>query len=155
MTLQEQILRRIRTQNVKPTPKGYFKARDYVLWGLLGVFVAALSLGLGMVFFLVHSTDRSLLQKLSLTFSERLVYSIPIFWILVAAVAGVLAYLNFRKTRRGYRVSTEQFSIVTAVIAVAVGSILYAFDVAHSINNAATADIPLYNKVVPLNTDIW
>ncbi|HEU5114300.1 MAG TPA: hypothetical protein VFT82_00875 [Candidatus Paceibacterota bacterium] len=155
MSLQRQILERIRTEHVKPTPKGFFKARDYILWILLGVFVAALSLGFGMVIFLLHGTDQAVLGKLGLSVTERMLYSIPIFWIIATGVVAAIAYANFRRTRRGYRVSTKHFAIAAAIIAVALGSVFYALNVAEFVDTAAAKSIPLYNTVEPLNTKTW
>ncbi len=155
MTLQEQILKRIHTERLKPTPKGLFKARDYVLWGLLGLFAAALSLGFGMIIFMVQGTDRSIFERLGLSFSERLLYSVPIFWIVATAIVALAAYLNFKRTRRGYRVSARQFGLIAAVVAVAFGSIIYSFNITKYVDQAAAENIPLYGAVEPLNTNAW
>ncbi len=155
MSLQKQVLDRIRTQRVKPTPKGFFKARDYILWALLGVFVAALSIGTSMIIFMVRGTDRALYAKLGLSFSQKLLYSVPIFWIALTAVVGVVAYVNFRRTRKGYRLDTRQIVIAAAVVAAAFGSMAYAFNISRYVDKAAAENIPLYNAVAPFNTVRW
>lgn len=155
ITLQKQILDRIKTQRVRPTPKGYFKARDYIVWSLLAIFLGALSVAFGMVIFAVHSTDRSLFAKLGLSFSEKLFYSIPIFWIIATIVVGILVYVNFRHTRRGYRVSTTQFAVIATGVAIALGSLVYVFNVSKYVDQAAEENIPLYSAIVPLNTNTW
>ncbi|HVT74964.1 MAG TPA: hypothetical protein VHD69_00910 [Candidatus Paceibacterota bacterium] len=154
MTLQEQILKRIKTDKVRPTSRAYFRLRDYILWVLLGVFAAALSLGFGMIIFMIFGTDHTIFAKLGLSFSERLLYSIPIFWIVATIVVAVAAYINFRRTRKGYRVSARQFAVIAAVIAVAFGSMLYAFNVTRSVNRAAAENIPIYSAIV-LDTETW
>ncbi len=155
MTLQEQILKRIRTQHVKPTSKGYFRARDYIMWVLLGVFVAALSLGVGMIIFLLRGTDTALFSRLGLSFITRLAYSIPIFWIAITVILGIAAYMNFRRTRSGYRISMKQFVIVVTCVAIGLGTVVYAFDITKYIDTEAAANIPLYSAVEPLNTSTW
>lgn len=155
MTLQKQVLERIKTQGVKPVPRSFFKVRDYALWVLLGLFLAALSIGFGMIIFMVKGADLTLFEKLGFSTPEKIMYSIPYFWILsTLAVLGV-AYINFRNTRRGYRTSTKQFGIIVLLIAVALGSVAYVLNIAKFIDRAAAAKIPLYNAVVPLNTNIW
>ncbi len=155
MTLEKQILDRIKTQGVKPTSKGYFRLRDYALWVLLGVFLAALSLGFGMVIFMINANDPALLAKLGLSTSERIIYSIPIFWILATLAIAGIAYINFRNTKRGYKTSARQFGLVAVLIAVALGSIGYAFNVTKFVDRTASRRIPLYNSVVPFNTNVW
>jgi hypothetical protein len=155
LTLQKVILARIKTQGVKPMPKGYFKMREYILWGLLGVFVAALSVGFAMIIFMLKGTDMSLFNKLGLSITEKVLYSIPFFWIVASVVVATVAFINFRNTRRGYRTSTRQFALISVLISVGLGSVAYAFNVSEFVDRTASANIPLYNDVVPLNTNSW
>lgn len=155
MTLEQRILDRIKTERVRPTPKGYFKARDYVLWGLLGLSFAALSVGFGMIIYMVRTTDRSLFAKLGFSFSERLLYSIPVFWIIATlGIAGV-AYFNLRRTKKGYRVTPRQFVIAAALVAAGLGSLVYASNLSQYVDQAAAANIPIYSTVQPFNTNRW
>ena len=155
MTLEKQILQKIRERNLRPTPKGYFYARNIVIWVLLGVFVAALSLGFAMTIFMIHGTDFGLFAKLELSDSQKVIYSIPFFWIAASIAVAIVAYINFRNTRRGYKLSVKQFAFIAALIALAFGSILYSFDIAKYVDTAASENLPFYNAVVPLNTNRW
>ena len=155
LTLQKIILTRIKTQGLKPMPKGYFKTREYILWGLLGVFVAALSVGFGMIIFMVKGTDMSLFAKLGLSVPEKIIYTVPSFWIIVTVIAAVIAFINFRNTRRGYKTSVHQFVLISALISVGLGSVGYAFRVSEFVDHKASENSPLYNTVVPLNTNQW
>lgn len=155
MTLQKQILERIQREGVRPTPKGYFKARDFAFWCLLGVSVAALSVGFGMIIFMVRGADFALFERLGLTASEKVVYSIPFFWIIASLALAGIAFINFRSTRRGYRVSGRQFAIISALIALTLGSIAYALNITEYVDKVASENIPVYSAVVPLNTNLW
>ncbi|HEU0080506.1 MAG TPA: hypothetical protein VFQ72_00565 [Candidatus Paceibacterota bacterium] len=155
MTLEKRVLERIKAQGVKPTPKGFFKARDTMLWFLVGVFLAALSIGTSMIIFMVRSADRGVYARLGLSFSQKLLYSIPLFWIAATVVVGIIAYVNFRRTRTGYRLDTRQIVIAAAIVAAAFGSIAYAFNISRYVDKAASENIPLYNAVSPLNTTRW
>lgn len=155
LTLQKQILERIKSQGVRPTAKGYFRARDYVLWLLIGVFVAALGVGASMVAFLMRGIDRGLYAKLGLTFAQKVFYAVPSFWIVATILVAAIAFVNFRRTRKGYRLSAKHIAVITIASGVAFGSIIYALDVSKYIDRAAAENIPLYNSVVPLNTNTW
>lgn len=155
MTLQKQILDRIKTEGVRPTPKGFFRVRDYVMWLLLGIFVAAVSIGIAMIMFMIRGADQSLFAKLGFTIPERILYSVPFFWITATiAVLGV-AFINFRNTKRGYKTSARQFGLIALLVSLALGSVAYAFNVAQYIDKTASSRIPLYNSVIPLNTNRW
>lgn len=155
LSLQKQILDRIKAQQVRPTPKSFFRVRDYVLWGILGVSVAALSLGSSMVIMLIRGIDRGVLGRLGLSLPEKLFYSIPFFWVAVTLAIAAVAYVNFKRTRRGYRVSAKQFAITAVVVGVALGTLMYALNISRYVDRAAVQNIPIYSSVVPLNTNGW
>jgi hypothetical protein len=155
MTFEKQILERIKQRQLRPTPKGFFYARDLVIWLLLGVFVAALSLGFAMTMFMIRGTDFGLFEKLGLSSGEKVVYSIPFFWIAASVAVAIAAFINFRNTRRGYRMGAKQFALVAVLISIALGSVIYALDIAKYVDRAASENFPLYNSIVPLNTNNW
>lgn len=155
MTLQQRILNRIKIQHVRPTPRSFFKARDYMLWVLLGIFIVALSLGSSMVIFLINGIDRGLFARLGLSIPQKVFYSIPYFWIAATIIIAVIAFINFRRTRHGYRITTKQLAIMTALAAIGFGSIIYVFNISKYIDRAAIENIPLYSSMVPFNTSHW
>ena len=155
MTLEKQILERIRSKGVKPTSRGYFKARNYITWGLVAAFVVALSIGVGMIIFMVKGADTSVFNALGLSTPKKIIYSIPFFWIAASIAIAVIAYLNFRNTKKGYRITAKQFGLVTALIALALGSIVYALNITDFVDEVASHNIPLYKAIVPLNTNVW
>lgn len=155
MTLEKQILDKIRAQGVRPLPKRVFQIRDLALWGVLGALLALLSIGFGMIILGVSGADNALFNKLGLSLSEKVAYSIPYLWIGIAAVTAGFAFANYRRTRRGYRTSGKQFALVVTVVAVTAGSVIYAADVAELVDRTASENIPLYNQLTPLNTTTW
>lgn len=153
-TLQKQILEKIRTQGVKPLNKGFFRIRDYTLWTIVAVCSVALALGAGMIILMLKSIDHGLFSRLGLSLIEEFLYSVPTFWILATVVVAIAAYFNLRHTRRGYRISGKQFAIYAAIVALVLGSIIYALDISKYIDKAAHS-IPLYSTMVPFDTNTW
>jgi hypothetical protein len=155
MTFEQKILDRIKSGHLKPLSKGYFKARDIVLWGIIGAFIAAIGVGVGMIIYAIHSTDLSVLSKLELSAYQKALFSFPVFWILACLVAGTVAFIHLRKTRKGYKVSARQFGLIAVLVAVGVGSLVYALNVAQYLSGIASDRIPLYNNVVGPDTNTW
>ncbi len=154
MTLEKQILERIKASGLRPTPKSFFKIRDLLLWVLLGAFVAALSVGFGMIIFMVQGADLALFNTLGLSASQKLLYSVPFFWIAATLAIGTAVFINYRNTKKGYKTSVGKFSLIALAIAVICGSLVYAFNITNYVDRAASY-IPIYNAVVPLNTNTW
>lgn len=154
-TLEKQILEKIKQEHLSPTPKSYFYVRNVAVWILLAVFVVALSLGFAMTMFMIRGTDFGLFEKLGLSAGEKVVYSIPFFWIAASIALAIAAFINFRNTRRGYKMSARQFVSIAVLIALAFGFIMYSLDIAKYVDKAASENFPLYNSVVPLNTNTW
>ncbi len=154
MTFEKQILARIEKQHLRPTPRGYFKARDGVFWAISAVLAGALGLAFGMIIFMVHTTDISLIRKLDLNALQKATFSVPFFWIIASLVIAGFAYFNLGKTRKGYRISGKDFLVRAVIVSGALGILLYALGATSYVNNAATA-IPIYNVVVPVNATTW
>jgi hypothetical protein len=154
MTLEKQILEKIKAKGLRPTPKSFYKVRDLAIWVLLGAFVAALSIGFGMIIFMIRGADLSLFNALGLSASEKLLYSVPFFWIAATLAIGAVVYINYRNTKKGYKTSVGKFSLIALVIAIILGSLVYAFNITNYVDRAAS-HFALYNAVVPLNTNAW
>lgn len=155
MTLEKRILDKIKQRGLRPTPRGYFYVRDAAIWIFLGVFALALSLGFAMTIFVIRGIDFNLFEKLGLSGGEKVMYSIPFFWIAASVAVAIAAFINFRNTRRGYRMSAKQFVFIAVLITLSAGSIFYAFDIAKYIDDAASENLPIYNLIVPFNTNTW
>ena len=154
MTLEKQILEKIRAKGLKPTPRSFFKARDLALWVLLGAFAAALSVGFGMIIFMIRGADLALFNTLGLSFSQKFLYSVPFFWIIATLAVGAAVYVNYRNTKKGYKTSIVKFSLIAIVATAVLGTLVYAFNITKYIDRAAS-HLPIYNAVVPLNTNTW
>ncbi len=155
MTLEQKILAKIKTEHLKPVPREYFKLRDSIRWTLLTLFVGALGVGFGMIIYGLVTTDVSVLAKLELSASEKVLFSFPVFWVVACAVIGTVAFLNLRRTRKGYKVSGKQFALIAVLVSIGVGSIVYALNVAQYLSRVAGNRIPLYNDIVAPNTENW
>ncbi len=155
MTFEKQILEKIKERHLRPTPKGFFYARDIIIWLFLGLFVTVLSLGFAMTMFMIHGTDLGLFEKLGLSNGQKIIYSIPFFWISASIAVALAAFINFRNTRRGYRMNAKQFVLIATLIALALGSTIYALDIAKFVDKKASENFPFYNSVMPLNINTW
>lgn len=155
LTLQKQILSRIKTQGIRPVPKEYFKIREYVIWGLVSIFILALSIGFAMIVFMIKGTDIELFNKLGLTLSQKLLYTVPLFWIITTTIIAVVAFVHYRNTRTGYKTSTKKFIYTSTLIAVIVGSVAYVLDISKFVDTLVAEHVPLYTTMVPVNTNTW
>lgn len=155
MTFEKQILARIERQNIRPTPRGYFALRTAIIWSIVALSVITLGIGFGMIIFMLKSNDIPLLSKLGFSTTTKIISSIPFFWIILTMIVGGVAYINFRSTRKGYKMSSKKFAIIAIGIGLAVGSIAYVLNVTRYLDEAASENIPIYNVIVPINTRTW
>lgn len=155
MTLEQKILAKIKTEHLKPLSREYFRLRDRVRWILLALFVGGLGVGFGMIIYSFMSTDLSVISKLELSTSEKILFSFPFFWIASCIGIGTVAFINLRRTRKGYKISGRQFLVIAILISIGVGSILYALNVAQYLSRIANNKIPLYNDITAPDTENW
>lgn len=155
MTLQQQILAKIKSKNVRPKTRGYFVMRDTLIWSFVLIFIAILGLSFGMIIYTITSTDINVLDRLGFTTFEKINSSIPYFWILATVIVALGSYIGFRKTRRGYRLDISKISIVIALLAIGSGILVYTLQITQYIDTVASENIPIYNTLAPMNGSIW
>gem|GEM_PF-3198817 len=155
MTLQQQILAKIKSKNVIPKTRGYFVMRDTLIWSFILLFIAILGLSFGMIIYTVTSTDTNLLNSLGMSTFEKINSSIPYFWILATLIVALGSYIGFRKTRKGYRLGISQLFIILGLIASGTGVLVYTLRIAQYVDTVASENIPIYTNITPLNRNIW
>lgn len=117
------VLGRIETESITPRPRWQCVAFAYSSWAIWGVSVGVGALALAIVWYVLTSAPYMLYEATHTTVFTLLVDLIPLLWLLLLGVMLVLAVVEMRRTKRGYRFplftivgSSVAFSVLGAVI---------------------------------------
>ena len=108
------ILERIKEDNLKPKPKWTFLFKDSVIWFFGALSLVFGALGVSVIIYLLKNNDWSLYNKLSGSFLEFILLTMPYFWILFLAIFILVIKYNIQHTKKGYKYSLPiiVFSII-------------------------------------------
>lgn len=150
-----EILTNIREHKILPRPKWQFLFKNIVLWvlGFLALFFGAISISL--IIFMLRYNEWSFYSRMGAGPTEFLLLVVPIFWIICLLIFIVLVYLNFKKTKHGYRYR-PLIVIATAVGAsIILGLGFNALGTGQRIDKILGRRAPLYDSVINPRLRFW
>lgn len=144
--LSKSIIGKIKKKDLKPTPKWVFLLKRSFVWGLFGISVLFGSLAIGMIFFQVRDAGWDIYSQMDEGLAEFVLLALPYFWIILMIGFLVLAYYDFRHTKKGYRYNIFAIIGLSLLISLVLGSTLYASGFSEKIENFFQ-EIPHYEKL--------
>jgi|GEM_PF-6238164 hypothetical protein len=152
--LIDKTLSQIKSQSVKPLPKSFFAVKRY-LWTLaLAISLILAGLSVAMFYLEYISLDYEMIDKASLVPMSWLALALPWAWLVLFVILSSLAYLEFRKSRFGYRWSTVYliFGIVLGVLLI---SIILSCGHWQERTSERLSEYPVYNIVFSPRAQVW
>ncbi len=137
-SISDNALKVINTNHLKPIPKWEFMVKNGGLW--LGIIICI------TLFILDMSVSWFGLIDNIIT---------PYFWLFIALIFLILAFILFEKTKKAYRL--QKWHVITTITAIGllVGGILFKAGVGSKIDRNLESNIPYYRQMVPMKMMIW
>ena len=104
--ISDKILKEIDRRGVEPSPAWRFTLEAVLMWIGLMVFLASGALSVSVIISLIADSDWSGLRHFRGGPAGFVFMSLPYLWLALAALLTVVAYIDFRRTRDGYRYGT-------------------------------------------------
>lgn len=154
-SLKALILQKIESNEITPDSKAWWLLREYILWLLWGISVAVGSLAIALI---IYNTIYASYSAHEITHPTLMVFIIdilPVLWLCVLLLMALLAYINVRYTRRGYRYS--YLFILGSSIALSVfgGGLLYTSGWAQTLDYSLGERMPMYSSVIKKDRGMW
>jgi len=132
--ISKQVLNNI--QDKKPKPKWEFLLKNYVIWFLFAISIIIGSLAVSIIIFMLRNNAPAFLIKL------------PLFWIVILGIFLFLAFYNMQHTEKGYKYSSYIILLISVLISIALGSLIYSFGIADNLEKGAYNRFPIYQKMM-------
>jgi heme/copper-type cytochrome/quinol oxidase subunit 2 len=125
----EEVIKKIKEEKISPKPRWLFFLKNNIIWimGMLSVIFGAVSFSL--IIYLFEAGETLTTGNFGGSFWEIFLTIIPIFWLFFLGLFIFLAYLNLRKTKKGYKYSTSMIFFSSIFISMILGTMLYMFGV--------------------------
>lgn len=142
--LSQKVLESIKAKHIQPIPKWEFLLKSYTIWTLFGLGIIFGSIATSIILFIALSSH----LPEDLTFYQKIILTLPYFWIAILAVFTFIAYYNFRNIKQGYRHNPYLVLIMSVLISVVAGSTIYASGGAEKLEEVFYAHLPLYQRIM-------
>ncbi len=153
--ISNNVLKKIKKDNLKPIPRWHFVLKSSFMWILFGVNLVFGVVGTAIIIYLFENNDAIAEVSLISNFWERILLVIPIIWILLTALFVWIAYFNFKHTEGGYRFTAIKIFSLNILIILVLGFVVYISGSARHINNLFSRHIPYYSSTFDTRTMVW
>jgi len=146
--ISNDVLKKIKDNNIKPKPRWYFITKNYFVWLIFGISIILGSFAFSMVLFIIKQLDWDIYHYIGESFLKTVFISLPYLWLIFLILFIGVAYYNFIHTKRGYRFKFISILLISLIISVTLGAILYSNGLSENLGNIFFEKIPYYNRLV-------
>jgi len=123
--ISKDILQKIKKDKLRPYPKQYFLLKRSVIWTVFGLSIFLGSIASAIAIFQLRYAEWDLYKNLSHSLTEFVFLVIPFFWLIFLLGFTGLAYYYFRRTEHGYRYGAVWIILLSIVLSIIGGGLLY------------------------------
>jgi hypothetical protein len=153
--ISDKILEKIKEDKIRPKAKWEFLLKDYFIWSLFGFCLFLGSLASSVVIYLMRNNDWDLYKYASGSFFEFFFITLPYFWLIIFIIFIVVAFINFKHTKKGYLFSLGKVIFFCLFLSFILGGAVYAAGFGKMIDNALSDKLPYYNCFMEHRREIW
>ena len=153
--ISNEVLKKIKDNNIKPKPRWYFITKNYFIWSIFGISIILGSFAFSMIIFIINQLDWAIYHYIGESFLKTVFISLPYLWLIFLILFTGVAYYNFIHTKRGYRFKFISILLISLVISITLGTGLYFNGFSERLENVFSEKIPYYNRLVYSCEEQW
>jgi len=153
--ISNEVLKKIKDNNIKPKPRWYFITKNYFIWSIFGISIILGSFAFSMVLFIIKQLDWDIYHYIGDSFLKTVFISLPYLWLIFLILFTGVAYYNFIHTKRGYRFKFISILLISLIISIILGTGLYFNGFSERLENVFLEKIPYYNRLVYSCEEQW
>lgn len=153
--LADSIMHKIEREQIKPVPGWRFVIWNGFYWVAWGVTIVVGSAAVAASIFVISNAGWKYYAATSSSFFEFFVKSLPYLWIVVLLIFIILSVENFKKTKRGYRLSLIWTLLTSVGLSCLGGAILFYFGFGYVIDEDLGQVIPFHQTMIEHQKTVW
>jgi hypothetical protein len=155
-TLEARVMSRIEQEGTAPRPRLYFTTRNVLVWALAAAAVAVGSLAFGSILFRMSNIGRIVAPHAEAAeFARVAIAALPLFWFVLLAACGYVAYHEIRNTRAGYRYELSTLLGGLVIASIVLGTLFYGAGSAAVADRIAAKHMPFHPDLEELQEERW
>lgn len=153
--ISKNVLEKIDKKEIKPRPKWQFILSHVLLWAVFGVSIILGSIATGLVLAKLFANDWTLVPKLPGGPVRGFLLVLPYLWIGVMILMIFITSQVFTKTKKGYKYHPWIIVVLSILVSIAIGSILFATKTADYVENSMRTHLKPYEQYQELREKVW
>jgi len=153
--ISNEVLKKIKDNNIKPKPLWYFVTKNYFIWMIFGISIILGSFAFSMVLFIIRQLDWDIYYYTGNSFLKTVLVGLPYLWLIFLILFTGVAYFNFIHTKKGYRFKFISILLFSLIISIILGSTFYFNGFSERLEKIFSENIPYYNKLVYSREEQW
>jgi len=153
--ISNEVLKKIKDNNIKPKPLWYFITKNYFIWSVFGISIILGSFAFSMVLFIIKQLDWDIYHYMGGSFLSTVFVSLPYLWLIFLILFTGIAYYNFIHTKRGYRFKFMSVLLMSLIISIILGTGLYFNGFSARLEKVFLENIPYYSRLVYSCEEQW
>jgi len=142
-------------KDIKPKPRWQFLVQDYLVWILASLSLVLSSLAFAVIVYMLVDNDWDVYSRIAGSLLEFIFLTLPYFWLIFLGLFIVIAYYNFRHTKKGYKLPLSHIFLYSLLINVLLGTFLYNVGVGQAVDNLVAKNVPFYKQFINKRQAIW
>ncbi|KKR05816.1 MAG: hypothetical protein UT34_C0002G0323 [candidate division WS6 bacterium GW2011_GWF2_39_15] len=135
--LTDSVLERIEKEKIKPIKKDIFVLKNTALFVLCGISILIGGVGFAMNLTFLSRLDWSVITYVQ-GIMKFVLFTPPFLWLLLTVVSIFMMYIEFRKTKDGYRMENKHLIMIIAALVLISGVIGWGIENKYNITSYFT-----------------
>lgn len=155
LSVAAQILARIESDHIKPTPRYSFIARESFFMSLIGVIIIMGTLAVAVIIFISQSVNYALYEATHNNFTTFLFDVVPLLWGLSFIALICLLYTQLSTVKHGYRYTALQIIGGSVALSVIGGIILHGMGFGYALDQFLGKQVAMYKSMEKMELQMW
>ena len=155
VNIGKKVMDKLKKRGTKPLPAWRFVLTNLFTWLGFIFFVFLGAHAVGVMLHLLSGHDWSRLEHFRGGPAIYVMTAVPYLWLVLLSLLLVAAYLDFRRTKSGYRY--RAFAVIAGLVAFSAlsGFGLYAAGFGQKIDDSLARHLPMYRGMAPKGIEMW
>lgn len=142
----QEILDKIKEQHIQPKKRWEFLFKNYALWIFFVLAIVLGSLASSVTIFMMkHGAWSGHIPNFHPF--KRLLANLPLFWLISLSLFAILAWYDFKNTKRGYKYHPLLVVFASVVVSFIIGAGIYQGGLGERLEDIFFRRVPLYQEM--------
>ena len=151
----QELLDKIKTKHLLPTPKWHFLLKNYVVWGIGFLSLVIGGLAFSVIIYMFSYNDWNIYDKISSSFTEFVVLTLPYFWIVFLIFFIAVVNYNIKYTKQGYRYHVSVVLALSIIMSMGLGVLFFGLGMGQAIDDILGERMPFYEHIINRRIGDW